>query len=177
MAQSPKTPPIPSVLGIERREFTKPPLISDQTALWGIFCLRAGADEPRPVAWHRSEDKAQRALAYLRESTVWSCLCGQRYEDHRLLATATFADQRQRDQAEEPSQRATDAPVEPGPSDAQSQRERWAKEPSAEPKKRPRGPHADRLDKARAAHEAATRPTPAPETPDPVKDPFAEEDV
>jgi hypothetical protein len=50
--------------------------------------------------------------------------------------------------------------------------------PASEPAPRatrPRAPHAERLEKARAAHEAATRPKPAPKPPPAAKDPFEED--
>jgi hypothetical protein len=48
--------------------------------------------------------------------------------------------------------------------------------PQAASAKRPRGPHADRLAKARAAHEAATQPKPAASKSPAPTDPFDEEE-
>jgi hypothetical protein len=166
------------VLGIERREFAKRPLISETPELWGLFCLRANEEEPRPVAWHRSEAKAQHWMCYVREQTVWSCTCGQRYEDHQPLVLATFALQRQHDRDRAASDAAIRQPAAPAVTFSETMADpETSLPPPPDPKPPTRGPHAERLERARAVHEAAKKAMPRqPVRREAPKDPFDEED-
>jgi hypothetical protein len=100
-------------------------------------------------------------------ASTWKCPCGQPFADHRSLEAPTFALQREADRAlaREASEATAPMVIEEIP----------PSEPA--PAKAPRhGPHADRLERARAAHEAAIRPKPAPAPkPSPTKDPFEED--
>jgi len=190
MTQPTNTPVSPSVLGVQRQEFTRPVLISDTSLLWGVWCHPAQDPDPRVVVWYKSEAAAQRYLLYVIGST-WTCSCGQPYATHRALEAPTFALQREADQsdardaAEAAAPPAPDAPAAPavtgretmadpeGPADSTSARQRRANQPT----RSGRGPHADRLERARAVHEAAKKAMPKkPLRREIPQDPF-EEDV
>lgn len=192
MAQPTQAPSVPSVLGVQRHEFPQRPLISEETVLWGVFCHRADEDTPRPVAWLRSEADAQRWCVYVREQSDWSCPCGHRYEAHRPLTAPDFATQRAREQADAEYQRTQAREAEVAQRQAASSPEAPIafSETMADPEsdlppppdptptpKGTRGPHAERLERARAVHEAAKKAMPRkPVKRDIPKDPF-EEDV
>jgi hypothetical protein len=143
------------------------------------------------VADHRGEERGAQALASS-ERSAWPCsACGRPDRDHVRIWTEgvpldeAFRAHRamQLGQEAQALQPPTVSPEElearspaKGPltfSDTPADPETYLP-PPPEAKPRRRGPHADRLEKARAAHEAATRPKPKLVKP---KDPFDVEDL
>jgi hypothetical protein len=173
---------IPAILGLQRVEYERPPLIHEERVLWGIYCHAAADAGPRVVALWKTQARAAQYLRFAMASS-WACdRCGTRFDRHRPLEASTFAEQRQRDvarpRAEElaPPSEAADLPPEgltpaavdrAGTAQAEAQRQEKATR---------RGPHAERLETARAVHEAAKQAmAKRPVKRDTPKDPFEDE--
>jgi hypothetical protein len=161
-----RDPPIPALLGLKAVAFERPPLISTETTLWGLYCVPPEASTPVVVSWWKSEARAQQHLAWVLAST-WRChRCRQPYARHTTVEGGGFTEVRARQLAAvghadptppvDPEELAHRAPVE-GPltfSDTPADPEAYLPAP---PQKRP----AKRATKA-----SPQRPT---------QDPFEEE--
>jgi hypothetical protein len=175
-------------------DYAQPPLITEANVLWRVVCFGPEAEAPKAVAYHRGEERCAQALAYS-ERSAWPCsACGRPDRDHVRIWTESvpLEEAFRAHRAMQLGQEAQSPTVSPEELEARSPgKERMGgiaphaevpvtpapplEAPNQPPRSgRQRGPHADRLEKARAAHRAATQPKPKVVTP---RDPFDVEDL